>query len=192
MTIDIVIASYKEKLDWLHLIPPHWRVFLYNVDDARTEFPIPCTKLPNGGREAGPWLYHLEKEHGNYADVTLFVQGRPFDHEAHELLRVMHKDDFPHQLCYINGRPAKRGDMAIRPHGDIELYLRKGWGDLRIPPPICFSCGAQFYVKRQIIMARPMDHYARLRENCFDKTIHSFGHRMEPCWACIFDWEPFC
>lgn len=194
-TVDLVIASYKEPLDWLPFIPADWRVFIYNSCETPRDFPetaIPICKLPNGGREANGWLHHMATHHGDFADVTFFVQGKPFEHEAQKLIRHFLYGEFDHPLCYVNGRPPVTGGMAIRPHGDVEAYLKRGWGDERIPNPITFSCGAQHYVKREVLMARPAEHYARIRENCFDPTIHSFGHRMEPIWGCVYDWEPFC
>jgi len=193
MRIDIVIASFREPLDWLHLLPKECRVFLYNVDEKRTEFPegYEVVKVPNGGREAGPWLYHLEHQYPDFGDVTIFLQGRPFDHEAHALIRTLRDLKFPAPICYIGARPPGKNHMALAPLPDIERMLRKGWGDEPIPPTITFACGAQFYVKKEVILARPKEHYARLRENCFDPTIHSFGHRMEPMWGSVFDWKKF-
>lgn len=198
MKVDVVVASYREALDWFWLLPKTWQLFLYNTDDTRDGFDLSqgpqeshVRKLPNGGREAGQWLGHLEHQYPDFADVTLFLQGRPFDHEAHTLLQLLHEPQFPANVCYVGGRAPVKGMMSIAPSGPAERALRIGWGDEPIPSPIWFACGAQFYVKRELILARPRDHYTRIRQGAYDPSYGSFGHLMEPLWGSIFDWEKF-
>lgn len=47
--------------------------------------------LPNIGREAHTFLHHLSVRHASLAELTVFVQGHPFDHapDLHRRLRAL-------------------------------------------------------------------------------------------------------
>lgn len=192
-SIDIVIASYKEDLLWTEFIPKHWRTYLYCVDEKRTEFPegLTPTFLPNGGREAGQWLQHIVRNYGNFADYTLFLQGMPFPHVPTGLIRLMLTENFDHPICYVEGRPPDKNGMYIKCSGQIKEAFDHAYQGQEIPPSITFCCGAQFYVRKDVIMAHSKEFYERLLENAYDPKYFSFGHMMEPVWGCVFDWPKF-
>jgi hypothetical protein len=193
-TVDLVIASYGEDLSWMKWIPENWRVFLYNAKEGRENFPVGATpiRVPNGGREAGQYLQHLVQNYGDHSDYTLFVQGMPFDHEPTALIKKFLGEPFgPHPMQYIGALPPVKGGLFIPCHGDVEKALRKAYGEEQISPPIIFSVGAQFYIKREVILDRPKEFYEKLLENAYDPQWFSFGHMMEANWGCVFDWPKF-
>ncbi len=82
---DLVIARYNEPLEWLLLVPPSFRIHIYNKGT-----PVDCDKVraratqlidrPNAGRESETFLTHII-EHGPGAGAfTVFCQGDPFEH----------------------------------------------------------------------------------------------------------------
>jgi hypothetical protein len=89
-TCDIVIARYKENLDWFPKFSSKYRfhdAYLYNKfkpDDQKSardlEFYLPnkdCIKenLPNVGRCDHTYLYHIVNKYDSLADVTIFTKG---------------------------------------------------------------------------------------------------------------------
>jgi len=90
----LVIARFKEPLDWLSLLTPSQRssVWIYNKGGEAEEAPlramaalfgIPAhqvVSLPNVGRESHTYLSHVIAEYDRLPERILFVQGNPFDH----------------------------------------------------------------------------------------------------------------
>ena len=88
-TCDLIIARYKEKLDWLqqYKMYPFRNVIIYNKnedDNDKSSASIggylngkECIKinLPNEGRCDHTYLYHIIKNYDTLADVTIFSKG---------------------------------------------------------------------------------------------------------------------
>jgi hypothetical protein len=82
-TIDLVIARYNEKLDWLKDYSSYKfnRVFLYNKGESNVELPesfrplepLIYEKLPNVGRCDHTYIHHIIKHYNNLGDVTIFI-----------------------------------------------------------------------------------------------------------------------
>lgn len=79
--IELVVARYHENLAWLGNIPPQIRVTVYDKSgDASTPPPRNTHRLPNIGREAHTYLHHICTRYQTLAPLTVFCQGKPFDH----------------------------------------------------------------------------------------------------------------
>lgn len=80
--VEIVVARYEEDLQWL--FPSGKRAIIYNKGkalDAETAAKFKAVvELPNVGREAHTYLYHIVNKWDTLAKVTIFVQGRINDH----------------------------------------------------------------------------------------------------------------
>jgi hypothetical protein len=76
--IDLVVARYNEKLDWLKDVPKNINIIIYNkgLEDLTQTF----IKLPNIGRESHTYLYHIITNYNNLADITIFSQGDSIFH----------------------------------------------------------------------------------------------------------------
>jgi hypothetical protein len=85
MKTEIVVARYKENLDWLKKIKKSKdiKITIYNKgpDDIEN---IPSgtsiIKLSNIGRESHTYLYHIINNYDNLADQTIFCQGDSIFH----------------------------------------------------------------------------------------------------------------
>jgi hypothetical protein len=91
---DLVVARYREDVSWLSKVSPKWNIIIYNksVKEVKLDHPnYRVVWLGNRGREAETYAYHMRKFHDNYADLTVFIQGRPFDHSPKmiELLNIL-------------------------------------------------------------------------------------------------------
>ena len=111
--MDIVIARYKESLEWTKDIPEQYRVFIYNKEPPfyigrfhqviRTpEVIVPgaiIKRLPNIGREADTYLTHIIDHYYNLADVTVFTQADPFPHSPDFLKLLKLSEKFKPVQC---------------------------------------------------------------------------------------------
>lgn len=75
-TVDLVVARYNESVQWLNKVSPD-RLFLYNKGNHIDK---PYIKLKNFGRESDTILTHIISNYNDLADITIFLQGNPFDH----------------------------------------------------------------------------------------------------------------
>lgn len=141
--MEVVVARYKEDIEWTKTLP--YKVTVYTKDDCL---------LPNIGREAHTYLYHIITRWDSLADYTAFVQGYPFDHApglVEDLARA--PTDFrhlgPHLSCDRDGWP-HHGGLGV---GKIADSV--GLVQTEFP----FSAGAQFVVSRERIRSRPLEFY---------------------------------
>ena len=60
-TVDVVIAKYREPVEWVKRLPPGVRVWLYDKSGDRPDptLGVPHFPLPNVGREAETWAHHI-------------------------------------------------------------------------------------------------------------------------------------
>jgi Protein of unknown function (DUF3431) len=74
--IDLVIARYQEDLSWideLHNI--YDKIIIYNKGSPLTIDNSEVYVLPNYGREAYSYFYHIINNYDTLADITLFIPG---------------------------------------------------------------------------------------------------------------------
>jgi len=76
MSVCLVIAKYKEDISWTNKIKGH-KITIYDKSDSPITNSI---KLPNIGRETHTFLHHIVENYDNLDDVTVFLQGNPFEH----------------------------------------------------------------------------------------------------------------
>jgi hypothetical protein len=191
--LEIVVARHTEDLAWLRRVP---RAFKVTVYDKQGDIPH-ATLLPNVGREAHTYLHHLAENHANLADLTIFVQGHPFDHapDLHERLRALAEGretvaDF-HWLGFLADTDDARGHRLFVPWSknpdrselrldDFHQQLFKGPG----PATYRFFVGAQFALTRAAAHRRDANFYrhARALAAGFPLAPHCF----ERSWDRVF------
>lgn len=185
--LEVVVSKYKENLDWVLNIKNH-KVVIYNKGDFDTRY----INLPNIGREAHTYLYHIIENYDNLENYTCFLQGNPFDHLNIDINNIFNIDnDFYFKSlnsiikCELDGNPH-------HPKLDIGNLFDNFFIDK--PDIISFSPGAQFIVKRDSILKRNKQFYIDLL-NEFNRTdIDDFFHKknkmpwvMERVWSYIFN-----
>src|SRR5688572_16556932 len=97
MSLELVVARYNENLNWLRRVPKEFRVTIYDKSDEN----LPnAMDLPNVGREAHTYLWHIVARYDSLAEVTVFCQGRPFDHayDFHQTLRDLAESPVCHDF----------------------------------------------------------------------------------------------
>jgi len=187
---EIVVAKYNEDVSWT----APWRdnVTIYNKNPNDPRFPT----LPNVGREAGTYLYHMLTRFDTLAERTLFLQGHPFDHpllkiaeygraegdfvcntDRHHPFHCDHRWD----IGFISAR-AKRAFW--------DTYIRKP-----LPPRHSYVSGAQFAVSRDLVRRRGREYITELYTLSQQPSValagetynnYHIGVLFEIFWPCFF------
>jgi hypothetical protein len=109
----LVVAKYKEDISWINELKDHFDIVVYNKDNNldphdlnfhKREYHIDGIKwidLPNIGREAQTYLFHIIENFDNLHDLEVFTQGNPFDHTPHfiQSLINLNPSDYYKNLC---------------------------------------------------------------------------------------------
>lgn len=155
---DVVISKYKEDISWVKNITKS-KLFIYDKSDDVIPGHI---KLPNIGREAHTYLYHIINNYDNLSDYTCFLQGNPYDKEkGHLSLTIEQLESFSENIefyplsyileCNLDGTPH-------HPNLDIDkIIFDKFFIDK--PDTLKFVVGAQFIVSKKSILSRKKEFY---------------------------------
>jgi hypothetical protein len=191
--LELVVARYSENLNWLENIPGDIGTVVYD----KSAEPLPgAVPLPNVGREAHTYLHHICERYEDLADIVVFCQGKPFDHafDFHQTLRNLanRPQSAPpfRWLGHIVDTDSSDGVLfrawsknPDREGLDLTAFHRALWGD-NGPDEYSFYLGAQFLVRRELILEQPRSLYEQAREVAvkFPNAAHCF----ERCWDRVF------
>ncbi|MDD5263040.1 MAG: DUF3431 domain-containing protein [Methylacidiphilales bacterium] len=191
--IDLVVARYAEDVSWMGNIPAAVRVHLYNKGKT-----LPGgIDLPNAGREAHTYLHHIVTQYEHLADLTVFCQGKPFDH-AHDFHRVLRDLNSGARavenflwLGFLIDTDDKNGRRLFVPWsknpGRCELPMEEFYTALfgqECPEGFRFYAGAQFAVTSACIRGRPRSFYERVLELALRMELAP--HCLERVWDRVF------
>ena len=186
MNKELVVASYNETLDWIKDVPRAWRRTIYRATEGLAEErpdrlgKLPIIRIPNGGREAGQYFWHIIHRRSQLADITLFVQGDFPKHGKISDISGIQSD--PRPMAYL-GVPVANERPWPHPLGEMSLALhRVPWGSAP-PSSGMFSVGAQIWASRKTIRAVPASVYKK-----YYGLRHEphFAHLLEPSWHTVF------
>lgn len=186
---ELVISRYKEDLTWV--VDVNIPILVYDKSGATTSAIERWWPLPNWGREAGTYLYHIVHRYDSLADVTYFTQGDPFIHSPDFLARLQHDYDKAECLTcsYSSEWPPphiRELDVVEEVHGHTVHWgdaLRMiehatdrrpwwnpaGWERIfctPIPEDVRFCYAAQWAVPRHYITRRPKKWWVWLLDEC--------------------------
>lgn len=177
---DIIIAHYNEDLSWIERIPEEYNIIVYSKG-----VPVVGKELPNIGREAHTYLYHIVEHYDDLGDINIFCQGNPYPHYI----------GFDTQLEFMTTRDYKPlGDIVLRsdangyPHhaglevekASLELLgMRQNY--------YSFKPGGQFIVSKERILSKGKSYYQKL----LDYTINDDKAPwvLERLWDLVFSYE---
>ena len=195
MSIELVVARYREDLAWLGNIPPQVAARVYDKS-ASGEWPL---VLPNIGREAHTYLHHIVTRYDELADVTVFAQGKPFDHafDFHKSLRALAAGEsvadfrwLGHIIDTDDATGARLFATWSKNNGDERLDMNEFHRSLfgtEGPPFYSFVLGAQFAATRDSVRGRPLDFWRRALE--VSAQFPDAAHCFERSWNLIFGVE---
>ncbi len=190
---ELVVARCREDLSWLRRVPEEFRVTVYDKGDG----PWTGQRLPNAGREAHTYLHHLAECYDTLAGLTVFVQGRPFDHapDLHNRLREFATNtrmvDGFWWLGFLADTDDVRGRRLFVPWSKNPERRELNLADFHArvfgepaPPLYRFFAGAQFAVTREAAQRRDAGFYRHARE--VSLSFPDAAHCFERCWDRIF------
>ena len=210
--VHLVVAAYRENLDWLAKVAVPFQVYCKGETCS-----WPSISLPNVGREAHTYVHHVVTHYNTLADVTIFTQGDPFDHAPDFLDRIgaaftaptsltkHYRPNWPDNgstdfdlVTEHAGFPIRLGDarrFANRTPIVNEPWLNEAWGlmfDGPPPNPWHYGYGAMYAVPRANIQARPLAWWRQLLTILRDAPeLDLFnprnGYAMETLWLYVFD-----
>jgi hypothetical protein len=191
--LELVVARHEEDLAWLRRVPREFTVTIYNKGSALSR----SHPLPNTGREAHTYLHHLAERYDTLADVTVFVQGHPFDHapDLHKILRGLADGSFKvpefHWLGFLADTDDSRGRRLFVPWSKnpdrtelpLDEFHQQIFGEPG-PASYRFFVGAQFIIPRTAALRRDRAFYGRARHLATASPLAP--HCFERCWDRIF------
>lgn len=194
--IDVVIARYKESLQWLDKfeLPCHEvRFWVYDKDPStkfETKVKHEYETLPNIGREAHTYLYYIINNYDNLGDEILFLQGNPFDHEKNWNIYQNFIDGKADYTKYKTFDIVSTQKHFFQSNPRYTTLFKEVFDDssnkcLIVPPHrFEFSSGAQYIVKKEAILNRPIEVWQKL----YDISLKSeqFPWDVERLWMYIF------
>lgn len=202
---ELVVAHYTEALNWLRRLPAGIRVTVYDKSADQVAGPG-AIALPNLGREAHTYLYHLVNRYHSLPEWTIFCQGKPFDHAFDFKKTLRHAVDHsadpfggltpyqPDGFCWLGhliDTDDYEGNRLFRPWSKNEdgrgLDLR-GFHRALLgtdgPATYTFVLGAQFAVHRNIIHQKPVSFYEQAL--ALSITFPDAAHCFERSWDKVF------
>jgi hypothetical protein len=185
--VNIVVAKYNENTEWTKKL--NHKITIYDKSENPIEGSI---KLKNVGREGETFLYHIVTNYNNLDDVTVFLQGNPFEHlqllvgwraqlsdeEINEVINKMNieindNSEFTtfYQVLYndpysINGVNTK--EACIK-------YYGESYDNYTVSP------GAQYIVPKKYILSRPLEFWKNLHLAMYDNEKLN-GYCQEQLW----------
>lgn len=180
--IEFVVAKYNEDVAWIkNLDTTKFRITVYDKSANGN--------LPNFGREAHTYLHHIIKRYNNLADVTVFVQGNPFDHVSvsrDELIRSINTHSYDMTEPFFNTR-------RIHEHTRLCNRTVKYLFGKNLNQDIYFTDGAQWIVKKENIINKPLEFWlriyndvARVQTTNWEDVVNPWT--LEGVWQFLFDY----
>lgn len=181
--IEFVIAKYREDTSWVDILHPY-QYRIYSKDEGGD--------LPNVGREAHTYLHHIIENYDKLAEVTVLLQGNPFDHLTDVSNRPKSRDEIK---LFVDTHTFEKTEPFftefIHPMDAVAgAYRRLFEGEIRSPG---FTPGALWIVQRPDILARPRMFYELLQKEVIEREgnyheEHTFNPwSLERLWQFIFD-----
>ena len=203
MSVQIVVAHYKESLDWLNIFRPE-TVLVYNKNNETTRFTT--INLPNLGRESNTYLHHIIHNYDTLPDIVAFMQGKDDHLPAYKLRNYIKKmKETPSMLIEGDITMVHKSNIFLSPDGRIYTWQGKdlipaecgffSWFqkyiDSKLPEFYPIIWGACFVVRRETIRAHSLEFYKRLYEQTLAGDSVEVGHFFERTWGYIFTHKGF-
>lgn len=218
MRTEIVVARYNEDLSWIPFESAD-QVTVYNKGLPMDQLVLPknarVIDLPNVGREAHTYLYHIREHYNDLAQTTVFLQGSIDDHMQFLnictskfqfitwLMQNMEKglsQNFvvvPRAYSWAPSWSFKIlewGGRALADSGMLfgqwfNTHIRH-WTDANDLLPFRWYLGGIFAVARENIQQHPWVYYDRLIKTLEHDNAPEEAHFMERAWYKMLEFDP--
>jgi len=187
--VNFVIAKYKENVEWVKKLDKKHKITIYDKSDSPIEGSI---KLKNVGREGETFLYHIVNNYDNLDEVTVFLQGNPFEH-LHTLVGWRTQLSNEEIDLVVN-----KMNFEINDNSDFTTFYQVLYNDTNYTNGVdireaCLkyynedhefftvSPGAQYIVPKKYILSRPLDFWKKLHTAMFNNEELN-GYCQEQLW----------
>jgi hypothetical protein len=190
---DVVVARYKEDLNWLdQLDPEKYNLVIYNKGPSDIKYPfIPSENI---GLMSQTMINYIVQHYDNLPEFVIFVQGYPFDHCVSTVERILeHIDEKFTILCddvFVEDIAGWYEPLIKRPDGYPLTTLRDTTYSLlgnNAPTKLKFGSGEQYIVHSSLIKNRSKEFYENLLERY--KTDYLLPWHVERLYLYIFGVE---
>ena len=196
--VEVVVCRYGEDLAWTRNLPRGIRLTIY---DKSPEDLAPWPEshpLANHSRDDFACLHHLVERYDDLAELTVFAQGRPFDHapDLHRIIRGYAQGEqgtrpdfawlgFLWETDDARGRPSfvTWSKNPERRELNLEGFFQTLWGE-SAPEKVRYVGGSQFALSKTAAHRRSKDFYHKARE--VSRTFPDAAHAFERTWDRIF------
>lgn len=183
----IVVARYNEDTSW---IPEKYlaNTKVYNKGEGGD--------LPNIGRESHTYLTYIVENYDNLPDVVFFTQGggpahidgKPIEYFTDIQESVSDNfmvSDIKNGLEENLHRPSYGNETLYPEKLDFKSWMKEHIG-VELQNELTFYKGACFSVKKERILARPLEFYKKLLALIPEHKNPEVGHYFERAWWYIF------
>lgn len=189
--INIIVARYNENIDWCHNLcralmsefssKIDLTLYVYNkgaelspVHSSSLSYAYVETPLENVGREGHTYYHHMCEHYHDLGDYMFLLQGNPFDHSPHVLESIPFyirnivsgvNYDYVHISKNVIKTPLQVQRNKYPECKDLYETWRRIFGvECEIESECEFGAGAQFMLKRDLVLSREVDFYKRIVE----------------------------
>lgn len=173
MNHNLIIAKYNEDVSWLSTVKGY-KIFIYDKSKD----------LPNIGREAHTYIYHIVKNYENLSEINVFSQANPFDH-CPEFIDKLEKVNTKYKYFEFSNIEISCNKKGEPDHPDlpIEKIFKHLFPHKKCPEHFYSKGNAIFAVNKKRILFHPKEFYERALD-LFD--IEKAPYAFERLWNIIF------
>lgn len=176
---DLVIARYSENITWLNEIDPRYNIIIYNKLNGDN-------LIPNLGREAFTYFYHIVNNYDNLAEFTAFIQAgwrtQKKIKSGINIIQDLNEIVVPLNYLNLGFRHPFKNDKYGNPNGLIDLEWC--WNELFIEPcpkEIHFCPYSMFSASRKNIKKRSKEFYEKCLDICsIECTVYHTSGTTKP------------
>ena len=200
---EFVVAHYNEDMSWLGRHADHCHVYDKGGNLAANLSFKQWERLPNVGREAHTYLYHIITNYDHLADVTVFTQGSISEHPSNvynditqyvqDARRYGFSTKYYHHIQHW-GRLSHIGKWKDELDRGVMKQANTTLGEFweiifATPHPMhaeAAAFSAVFGVSRDRVHNHPKEFYQNIIQFLSYHSNPEEGHYMERLWGAIF------
>ena len=196
--VEVVVCRYGEDLAWTRNLPRGIRLTIYDKSPEDQPSWPGSHPLANHSRDDFACLHHLVERYDDLAELTVFAQGRPFDHapDLHRIIRGYAQGEqgtrpdfawlgFLWETDDARGRPSfvTWSKNPERRELNLEGFFQALWGE-PAPEKVRYVGGSQFALSKTAAHRRSKAFYQKARD--VSRTFPDAAHAFERTWDRIF------
>jgi len=210
---EIILARYNEDVNWLNKKPyTDYKVICYNKGDNNIKINNlkNTIQLPNVGREAHSYLYHIINNYDDLANISIFLMGSMTDnvHKKNQKLKLLFENLNSDNSIFIcqtyNDVKEELYDFTLQEYKSTnknnslknndktlekaEIYPFGKWFEHYFNDIIIthISYNSIFALNKKHILQHPKEYYIKLIKQLEKSSNPEVGHYFERSWEAVF------